>query len=110
MTNFVFKNQERLNKDNADIIVNYKKSEGDLIHLDGDLHGLPEDPKFKRTRNRRKLSRFARSNVDLVYFKRKHLFLNTNEKENGFGDDNEDGLLAILKGKPRLSQNSFEII
>ena len=81
-----------------------------MIHLDGDLHGLPIDPKFKRTRNRRKMSRLARSNVDVVYFKRKHLFLNTNGKEKGFADEDETGLLAVLKRKPGLAQDSFEII
>ena len=90
--------------------VDFKKKEGDQIHIDGDLHDLQDDPKFKRTRNRRKLSRFARSNVDIVYFKRKHLYLNTNGKEKGFGDDIEEGMLTLLKGKPSVVQDSFEII
>ena len=109
-TNFIFNIKEKLNKDNADIIVDFKKRQGDLIQLDGDLHNLPDDPKFKRTRNRRKLVRLAQSNVDIVYFKNKHLYLNTNGKEKGYGDPGESGLLAILKGKPQLGQNSLEII
>ena len=109
-TNFIFNNKEKLNKNNADIIVDFKQRQGDLIQLDGDLHNLPDDPKFKRTKNRRNLARLAESNVDIVYFKNKHLYLNTNVKEKGFGDPGETGLLAILKGKPQLGQNSLEII
>ena len=110
VTNFIFKNKEALSKGNADVIVNFKNKEDDQIQIDGDLHGLPEDPKFKRTRNRRKLSRFARSNVDIVYFNRRHLYLNSNQEDKGFADGNEAGLLAILRGKPRLSSDSFEIV
>ena len=109
-TNFIFSNKEALIKDNADVIVDFIKTEGDQIQIDGDLHDLPDDPKFKRTRNRRKLGRLAKSNADIVYFKRRHLIINANGREKGFADDNEDGLLAVLKGKPRLTQDSFEII
>ena len=66
--------------------------------------------KIQKDQKTRKLARLAESNVDIVYFKNKHLYLNTNGKEKGFGDPGESGLLAILKGKPQLGQNSLEII
>ena len=107
--NFIFCNEEKLIKENADIIVNFDKFEGDMIHIDDDLHGLSEPIKFKRTKNRRKLKRLASSNVDVVYFKRKKLFVNSNGKAEGFSDDDEKGLLAVLKGRPALAQDSLEI-
>ena len=109
-TIFNFNNKEKLIKGNADIIVNFKKSEGDLIQLDGDLHNLPDEPKFKRTRNRNKLAKLAKTNVDIVYYKNKHLYLNVNGEEKGFGHPGENGLLAILKGKPSMAHDSLEII
>ena len=108
--NFIFSNEEILSKDNADIIVDFNKFEGDMIHIDGDLHGLSESIKFRRTRNRRKLKRLSRSTVDVIYFKKKTLFINSNGRKAGFSDDEEKGLLAILKGKPLLSDANLEII
>ena len=50
-------------------------------------------------------------NIDLIYFEKKgQLFLNANGAERGFGNKQEGGLLAVLKGGPSLTAANIEII
>ena len=82
-----------------------------MIHLDQELYGMPDDWGFAKTKSKRKLNKLAKSDVDLIYFQRKgFLYLNGNGEDKGFGDFDEGGLLAVLKGKPSLTADDIQLM
>ena len=111
VTNFIFDKLEKYSKRNADHLIKFNRNENDMIHLDGKMYDLPDDWGFAKTKSKRKLSKFAKSDVDLIYFQRKgFLYVNGNGEDKGFGDLDEGGLLAVLKGKPSLKAGDIQLI
>ena len=111
VTNFIFDKLEKFSKRNADHIIKFNRKENDMIHLDEELFGLSDDWGYAKTKSKRKLNKFAKSDVDLIYFQRKGLlYLNGNGEDKGFGDFDEGGLLAVLKGKPSLTADNIQLI
>ena len=111
VTNFIFDKLEKFSKKNADHIVKFNRNENDMIHLDQELYGMSDDWGFAKTKSKRKLNKFAKSDVDLIYFQRKgFLYINGNGEDKGFGDLDEGGLLAVLKGKPSLKAGDIQLI
>ena len=103
-TNFIFNNKENLTEENADIIINFKKRRGDRIQIDGDLHGLPDNPRIKRFGRFRYFDnmqneKYRRIDIAIVRQKTsKFLFINSQVEDNSFGNDvNNFDLLAIIK-------------
>ena len=82
-----------------------------MIHLDEKLYGLSGDWGFAKAKSKRKLNKFAKSDVDLIYYQKKgFLYINGNGEDKGFGDLDEGGLLAVLKGKPSLKAGDIQLI
>ena len=111
VTNFIFDKLEKFSKRNADHIVKFNRKENDMIHLDEKLYDLSDDWGFAKTKSKSKLNKLAKSDVDLIYFQKKgFLYVNGNSEDKGFGDPDEGGLLAVLKGKPSLKAGDIQLI
>jgi len=67
--------------------------------------------RFASTNSKKQLKLLAKQDHDFVYLKKKgQLFFNGNGADKGWGDTDEGGLVAILKGKPGLSVNDLMIL
>ena len=111
VTNFIFNKLEKFSNKNVDQITRFNRKENDMIHLDEKLYGLSGDWGFAKAKSKRKLNKFAKSDVDLIYFQKKgFLYINGNGEDKGFGDLDEGGLLAVLKGKPSLKIGDIQLI
>ena len=105
-TNYIFKRNEKFGKKHADQIINFNDEE-DTIVLNGKHYG--NNFSFKRASSKSQLKKFAKQDIDLIYLNKKgQLFFNGNGIEKGFGDLDEGGLMAVLKGQPSLSKNNFQ--
>ena len=113
-TNFIFDHAEALTKRNADHIIGFSSNKEDRILLDSETYPvLPRKGKasFESVRSKKGVKQLTMENIDLIYFEKKgQLFLNANGAERGFGNKQEGGLLAVLKGGPSLTAANIEII
>jgi len=113
-TDFIFDHAEPLIKRNADHIIGFNSNKGDRILLDTETYpALPRKGKlsFESARSKKESKQLSAENIDLIYFEPKgQLFLNANGSQRGFGNKQEGGLLAVLKGGASLSLVNIEII
>ena len=66
---------------------------------------------FTSTKAKKSLKQLAQKDYDFIYFEKKgQLFLNGNCTAKGFGETEEGGLLAILKGKPDLKATDIAFV
>ena len=55
--------------------------------------------------------KLSKDDYDFVYYEKKgRLFFNGNGSDRRWGDANEGGLVAILKGKPDLTGDDFTLL
>ena len=111
---FTFHNFEPFRKKNADTIIGFNVSEGDTIAVSSDafagLKGV-SDISFASTRSYRKLKQLSKDDYDFVYFEKKGwLYFNGNGSDKNWGNSNEGGLVAILKGKPVLTAEDITLL
>ena len=60
---------------------------------------------------KKQLKSLSKTDYDFVYYEKKgRLFFNSDGVEKGWGNENEGGLFAILKGKPELSEADFTLL
>ena len=82
--------------------------------LDADIYSALPSPKavrFERASSRKALKQLAQNDIDLIYFEDKgQLYLNANGSDLGFGDKQDGGLLAVLKGGPSLTLGEIVIL
>ena len=113
-TNFILETLEPFTKKNADLIIQFKGSEKDHILIDPNISdSLSSDSgiSFASTKSKKSLKQLSQKNYDLIYFEKKgELFLNGNGTAKGFGETDEGGLLAILKGKPNLKATDIAFV
>ena len=113
-TTFIFDYEEPLIKKNADLIIGFDRDKGDQIVLDADIYSALPSPKavrFERASSRKALKQLAQNDIDLIYFEDKgQLYLNANGSDLGFGDKQDGGLLAVLKGGPSLTLGEIDIL
>ena len=111
-TNFSFKMKEKFRTKNVDIIINFNSFEADRILLNQAKYTTIEDKiKFKKAKSKKQLRHLAKKDVDVIYYEKLgRLYFNGNGDLDGFGNKNEGGLLAILKGGPTLAANDFQIM
>lgn len=106
-TDFILETREPFTKKNADLIIQFKGSEQDRILIDpiiSDSLSANLEISFTSTKAKKSLKQLAQKDYDFIYFEKKgQLFLNGNGTARGFGETEEGGLLAILKGKPNLN-------
>ena len=111
---FTFNQFEPFNKNTADKIIRFDSSQGDTIGVSPEafpsLQAI-DDKSLGVAKSKRALKRFGKQSYDFVYFEPKgKLFFNGNGSDKGWGDPNEGGLFAILKGKPELSVDDFTLL
>ena len=59
----------------------------------------------------KELKKLAKEEINLIYFEDKgQLYLNTNGADRGFGNKQDGGLLAVLKGGPSLTLREIDIL
>ena len=113
-TDFIFETREAFSKKNADQVLGFKGSESDRILIDPIISSsLTANSKlsFASTKSKKGLKQLALKDYDLIYFEKKgQLFLNGNGTGKGYGDSDEGGLLAILKGKPSLKATDIAFV
>ena len=111
-TNFSFKMKEKFRTKNVDIIINFNSFEADRILLNQAKYTTIEDKiKFKKAKSKKQLRHLAKKDIDVIYYEKLgRLYFNGNGDLDGFGNKNEGGLLAILKGSPTLAANDFQIM
>ena len=113
-TDFIFETREAFSKKNADLIFGFKGSESDRILIDPVISNslsANSSLNFASTKSKKGLKKLALKDYDLIYFEKKgQLFLNGNGTGKGYGDSDEGGLLAILKGKPSLKATDIAFV
>ena len=111
-TNFSFKMKEKFRTKNADSIINFNSFEGDRILLNQAKYTTIEDKiKFKKAKSKKHLKNLAKKDIDVIYYEKLgRLYFNGNGDLDGFGNKNEGGLLAILKGGPTLAADDFQLM
>ena len=111
---FTFASFESFTKKSSDKIIGFDASQGDTIAVGSvafpDLKGVSEI-RFASTKSKKKLKKFSKEAYDFVYFEKKgHLYFDGNGSGKYWGDANEGGLVAILKGKPELTLEDFTLL
>ena len=113
-SNIFIQNKDRINKiiapkefkkKYADKITNFNPST-DTLEIDTDSFGIDSSATFATAKNKRKLKKLAKKDLDFLYDQKKGgLYFNENGADKGFGDG---GITAILKGAPDLTAGNLE--
>ena len=111
---FTFDSFDRFTQKAADKIVGFDASEGDTIAVS--QYAFPalkgtSKIKYASTNKMKRLKLLSKQDYDFVYFKKKgRLYFDGNDRDNNWGDTNEGGLVAVLKGKPELSSEDLTLL
>lgn len=111
---FIFASFEAFTKKAADKIIGFDASQGDTIAVSPyafpALQGASAIS-FVSTKNKKDLKLLGMQDYDFVYFEKKgKLYFDGNGSDKKWGDSGEGGLVAILKGKPELTQEDFTLL
>ena len=111
---FTFDQFENFGRKQADKIIGFDPSQGDTIGISAEAFSLlddAEDIRLISAETKKQLKALSKTDIEIVYYEKNgRLFFNGNGVEKGWGDENEGGLFAILKGKPELSEADFTIL
>jgi len=111
---FTFDSFESFTKKSADKIIGFNASQGDTIAVSLDafpaLKGV-SDISFASTRSKKEFKQMSKEDYDFVYFAKKgRLYFDGNGAEKNWGNSDEGGLVAILKGKPELTVEDITLL
>ena len=111
---FTFDSFESFTKKSADKIIGFDASQGDTIAVSSvafpGLEGASEIS-FVSTKSKKELKLLSKQDYDFVYFEKKgRLYFDGNGSDKNWGDSEEGGLVAILKGKPELAADDFTFL
>jgi len=105
---FIFESAGEFGIGNADVITDFKASEGDKITISKDAFGGLSKIDLGTASGSQGLKKSAISKKSLVYERTTgSLYFNENGKQKGFGDG---GLFAVLQGAPVLGKSDFVLI
>jgi len=105
---FIFESAGEFGSGNADVITDFKASEGDKITISKDAFGGLSKIDLATASGSQGLKKSAISKKSLVYEGTTgSLYFNENGKQKGFGDG---GLFAVLQGAPVLGKSDFVLI
>ena len=111
---FTFDSFDIFTKKAADKIIGFDTSDGDTLAVSAvAFPGLEGSTSigFASTKSKKKLNQFSREDFDFVYFEKKGLlYFDGNHSDKDWGDSEEGGLVAILKGKPEVSMDDFTLL
>ena len=111
---FTFDSFDFFTKKAADKIIGFDASQGDTIAVS--QYAFPalqaaSELNFASTKNKMELKLLSKQDYDFVYFKKKgRLYFDGNGSDKYWGNTNEGGLVAILKGKPELTGDDFTLL
>ena len=111
---FTFDSFDIFTKKAADKIIGFDASEGDTIAVSAvafpGLEGA-SSISFASTNSNKTLRQLSKYDIDFVYFEKKgQLYFDGNGSNKNWGDSEEGGLVAILKGKPEVSMDDFTLL
>ena len=111
---FTFDSLDVFTKKGADKIIGFNSSQGDSIVISPEafpaLQGSSEI-NFASTKKKKELKLLSKQDYDFVYFEKKgRLYYDGNGAEKNWGNKDEGGLVAVLKGKPELTVNDFIVL
>ena len=111
---FTFDSLEVFTKKGADKIIGFNSSEGDSIAISPEafpaLQGSSEI-NFASTNKKKMLKLLSKQDYDFIYFEKKgRLYFDGNGAGNNWGNKDEGGLVAVLKGKPELTLDDFTML
>ena len=111
---FTFDSFEAFTKQSADKIIGFNASQGDTIAVSSiafpGLKGV-SDISFASTRSKKEFKQLSKEDYDFVYFEKKgRLYFDGNGAEKNWGNSDEGGLVAILKGKPELTVENITLL
>ena len=111
---FTFDSFDIFTKKAADKIIGFDASEGDTIAVSAvafpGLEGA-SSISFASTNSNKNLRQLSKEGIDFVYFEKKgQLYFDGNGSNKNWGDSEEGGLVAILKGKPEVSMDDFTLL
>ena len=111
---FTFDSLEAYTRKTADKIIGFDASEGDTIAVSAvAFPGLENvsDISFASTKRKKKLKQLSKNDYDFVYFEKKgRLYFDGNGSDKNWGNSDEGGLVAILKGKPELTVEDITLL
>jgi hypothetical protein len=111
---YTFDSFDAFTKKSADKIIGFNASQGDTIAVSPNafpsLTGVSAIS-FASTKSNKELKQLARDDYDFVYFEKKgHLYFDGNGSDKKWGNIDEGGLAAILKGKPELTAEDITLL
>ena len=111
---FTFDSCEAFTKQSANNIIGFNASQGDTIAVSyiafPGLKGV-SDISFASTRSKKEFKQMSKEDYDFVYFAKKgRLYFDGNGAEKNWGNSDEGGLVAILKGKPELTVEDITLL
>ena len=111
---FTFDSFDIFTKKAADKIIGFDASEGDSIAVSAVAFPGLEGASlisFASTNSNKKLRQLSKQDFDFVYFEKKgRLYFDGNGSDKKWGDSDEGGLVAILKGKPELVSEDIMLL
>ena len=111
---FTFDQFESFGGKTADRIIRFKPSQGDTIGIS--TKAFPslqatDEISFATAANSTELKQLRKEDYDFVYFEKNgRLFFNANGEKKGWGNPEEGGVFAILRGRPELSAEDFTLL
>ena len=111
---FTFNSLDVFSKKAADKIIGFSSVQGDSIVISPEafpeLQGSSEID-FASTKNKKELKLLSKQDYDFVYFEKKgRLYYDGNGADKNWGNKDEGGLFAVLKGKPELTVDDFTVL
>lgn len=111
---FTFDSFDVFTKKGADKINGFDSSQGDTIVVSPNAFPALQGASlinFASTNKKKELKQLSKEDYDFVYFEKKgRLYFDGNGSDKKWGDPNEGGLVAIMKGKPELSMEDFTLL
>ena len=111
---FTFESFEAFTKKSADKIIGFNASQGDTIAVSAVAFPSLKDVSdisFASTKRKKELKQLFKDDYDFVYFEKKgRLFFDGNGFDKKWGDSDEGGLVAILKGNPVLTAEDITLL
>jgi len=113
---FTFNQFELFNRENADKIIGFNASHGDTIGVSmtafPSLQGY-ETISFASTNTKEDFRTLKNGDYNFIYFegsRNGRLFFNGNGTSKGWGNEDQGGIIAILKGAPALSAENLTLL
>ena len=111
---FTFNSFETFTKKSADKIIGFNALQGDTIAVSYIVFpGLKDvsNISFASTKSQKVLKQFSKEDYNFVYFEKKgRLYFDGNGAEKNWGNSDEGGLVATLKGKPGLTVEDITLL